>query len=419
MDGRARANASARFGSRWFNASASAAAEASFELGLPEYSLVDYLDEVDRTHNQGVTTREALARLVERRARAGAGGTRRRPYPALPSGFEGFNPNFRVNRLDLEDTSSGGPWLLPASDRRMSYAIRAPFPGGAHRSSSSRRKLSRSAYSRPKPSVPRKVPRAWPPEVLRVSLPTVTQLEIKQSVNSDNLATSCFTLGTAVNRSQWLTSWASSTTSSAATAGSACTPRGWTEYNSLYNNYRTLKVVHYVKFWINNVANDSHVQVFMVKTSENNRSQPFALDKSAARDTGHWDDPDTLVKNLRAYRGTYKKEMFNQSGGNSGAIYFKSQPFIYRDRFGQKIIGGKFNTDGSGVGTSTSFSTSSTTLGAGLDGHDHFILVSSDLGSNISVPDIFVEIKTMHTLEFYNREERAAVQSGAIQEAVE
>lgn len=288
--------------------------------------------------------------------------------------------------------------------------------------SSSRRRSSRSSsFRRAKkyrfkkkalPSVPRPVRRDWPPEVVRVSIPTTTQLEIQESVNSNLVGVSCFSLGTAIDRSTWLKHWADSAAASPVQSGTTCIGRGFADYSTDYEMMRCLRVVHYLTFWVNDVSNDSHIRIYMVKSSTNADHQPFDLSITSARTAAPYDSVDDLVTKLENYRHTYKKEIINQSGLSTGAVKMKSIPFLYRDNVGQRAIGGKFNDDSTGTGQSTAYAVASTDQHFGLAGYDHFFVVSSDLSADIASPNVYVEVKTYHLLEFYRRITRANTQTG-------
>lgn len=284
--------------------------------------------------------------------------------------------------------------------RRSSVAIRAP-------------RGSRRIASDTRASIPRKVGRDWPPEVVRRQVSTMTIFDMNQEINNVTCG-ACFYLSTRLTMAT-MTHWSAGDASGTKAVRATSLPRNWTQFSTLFDRYRIMRVRHFVKMTMAPSSVTSDHVVGILQTSIGHRDQPF-IHPPPDTDLGTSAPFDTLnlySQKLENYRHCRKFRLQSNSAHKSD-INFMVQPYIFKDNFGQKVIGGKQKDGAEGPGIAISNLIGTTNVDSGLCGEVYVYtwpLNHKRIGSHVNIN---CRVRTVFDIEFYDRKINSSIQTGGL-----
>lgn len=283
------------------------------------------------------------------------------------------------------------------------------------RSAPPRRRIAKKARTSrsTRSSVPAIVGRNWPAEVIRSKVITERKFALQNFAN--NLVSgAAFMVGTAVD-GQELSIWDQGGTTGAVRVKDTNTkPRNFQFFSDHYDRYRYLKVTHRIEILGDHNEAVFDYQIFHWKNSVNHYDQPVVFTTRVAIGNATPFDGEDAATRIENYRYTKAVNMYKHTGASSQRKHFTVVPYIYRDGCGQRTMGGKFNDDGSGIGSPTAFPIATLGTSPGLSGRDIFWIQATARNRTNAWEPITVKITTTHHLEFYDRKMNQQFQTGGI-----
>lgn len=317
------------------------------------------------------------------------------------------------------------PKKQPDMPKRLS--LRAALAKAGVRRMTSSRSYSgiRKKYKRSRSAPPRRrtakrplrtkralvVGRNFPPEQLKVTLKTETFFTLLEQANTI-VPFAMFKLGNKLNCSDMVV-WAGGLATGAANVRSAATPRQWSQWTSIYDKYRIIKIVHHVTLTGGKQTDQFDYDVMHFKQSTDHIDVPVPI--TAIGDIGvadPYDAVDDASLRIRNYRYTKVKRLFRHTGQSSRACKYSVTAAIHRDLFGQKTMGGKYNDDASGFGFSVQKLVTDINTQIGCNPVDIFIVEQHDRTHTATWEPVEVRVNTVFTVEFIDRKDVVNLQTG-------
>ncbi len=333
------------------------------------------------------------------RQTTGKGGTKRRG--SMPRGGKSYNGRKRSRSASVKRRYKKVTFKKP---RRGVRAFTKAF----------KKPLGKNTLS----LLPRKIGREWPPEKARVKLETKTVFTMTGFANS-KVDWAHFRVGTHADLTDMVVH-AGDLDTGQVLRRTAALPRSWTIWSAQYNDYARISVKHYVKLWCGTSDDENDFYVVIVKDSSDNTTFLNVVGSipsiNAIGMAEPYADANRYSDVLLTYRNKRQFHLQNYGSGKGNQVSVTERPYMYKDRFGQKVTGGINKDDSSGVGEAIKLPITNTNTAVGLCGHSHFFLVHKDRGRGVGFGNVTVQITTVQDIIFSNRKTNIAVQ-GALSTA--
>lgn len=244
----------------------------------------------------------------------------------------------------------------------------------------------------------------WPPSVMRWTGTTQVTLNPSATANDDtNVAVFSLEGGVVGHVHTFFGGTAGGTGSTVPFA----TPRNFATISALYEQMRIVKV-RYVVTFIN--QNDFEgFKIYFWTNTTTNRDEPIKLMGIGTAKPGSaapWDTVEGVTHILDQARSVSRSFVGSANdvrGSHKNiSVTLGKTAFTGPDRWGVRMLGGRFNTDGTGPGISMSHAVGSIDDAFGLSPMLHFAVTNET--REASTPDMTsIQVKKYVTVEFFNR----------------
>lgn len=194
-----------------------------------------------------------------------------------------------------------------------------------------------------------------------------------------------------------------------ATAVNSLSPRNFIALAALYTSYRMISIKYRITF--TNQNDDQWFRGYWFINTSTERNKPIALMSGTTAKEGPiggsapWINVNGVTKILDDAREIKKFTIPNaqtHNGRKTINITIPASAFL-RDRYGVHVLGGRFNTDGTGPGAAMSTAVANRTTTFGLEPQLHIFYTPSDKIHTGAVFMESIEIKKTIEVEFFNR----------------
>ncbi len=251
----------------------------------------------------------------------------------------------------------------------------------------------------------------WPPSVMRWTGTSTTNFKLDDFVNSISNVTGA-SLTASIDNSWSI--YVDDTTAGALALVARIAPRNFVLMATMYTNYRMVGIEYTITIENNNL--DDWFRGYILINTSTQRSRPIDNADTVARPTGagnQWATIDGVTKVLDEAREVRKFIIPNASNNPYGKTIKVRVPAsaFTKDRYGVRVLGGRFNTDGTGPGEAMSaLSSDRTTLSWGLKPQVHLFICHSSRLRDASLATMgSVSIKQKTIVEFFNRKMQPGV----------
>lgn len=244
----------------------------------------------------------------------------------------------------------------------------------------------------------------WPPSVMRWT--GTTQVTLNPTLNANNATNvAVFTLegGVVGHVHTYFGGQSGGDGSSVPFA----TPRNFATISALYEQMRMVKVKYVIQFINQNDFED--FKVYWWTNTTTNRVEPIkamGIAEAKPSSTAPWDTVEGVTHILDQVRSVSSCHVQSKNGfGRSNktvSVTFGKTAFTGPDRWGVRMLGGRFNTDGTGPGISMAHAVGDIDVAFGLSPQLCFAVTNMTREAT-SVDITSIQVKKYVTVEFFNR----------------
>ncbi len=184
------------------------------------------------------------------------------------------------------------------------------------------------------------------------------------------------------------------------------TPRNFSNIAAMYVSYRIVKISYRIRF--HNQNDFESFKVYWWTNSSSERGKPILLmDDATAKSNAAppWSTLDGVSRILDQTREVSSMFVGSQNDKRPSTktvnVTFTARAFTGPDRWGVRMLGGRYNTDGTGPGVAMSTAVANVDQTFGLTPQLHFAIVNETKLAGNNLDDVDVQKTT--TVEFFDR----------------